>query len=268
MTLTTPLHHQVTGQGPHTLLWAHGMGFSMAADDGLGLFDWETLAHHCTLVRYDARGHGRSRPLAEPDEACWPALASDMLALAAVLGRPHFIAAGQSMGCATALHAACRHPDRVQGLVLVNPPTAWDSRPAQTQQYARLALALERKGRTSALVPWLRSRRPLPAWQAQARPDRIATHDRALLELPASTLATILQGARHSDLPTPAQLARLPPVPALILAWTDDPGHPLGTAETLARLLPRSELQVASSMAELAGWTDRIIHFLAQNSAT
>ncbi|MBV9945529.1 MAG: hypothetical protein JOZ69_01620 [Myxococcales bacterium] len=51
-------------------------------------------------------------------------------------------------------------------------------------------------------------------------------------------------------------------VPALILAWAEDPMHPLGVAETLKDLLPNARLEVARDAAGLASWPDRIRDFV------
>ena len=52
-------------------------------------------------------------------------------------------------------------------------------------------------------------------------------------------------------------------MPALILAWTGDPTHPVSTAEELAELLPSATLQLATTSEDLATWTDHLVDFLA-----
>lgn len=77
------------------------------------------LARRFDVVRYDARGHGRSSPpeIGGPDEQ-----ARDLLALVErlVLERP--IVLGHSMGASTALVAAAHAPERFRALVLEDPP--------------------------------------------------------------------------------------------------------------------------------------------------
>ena len=66
------------------------------------------------------------------------------------------------------------------------------------------------------------------------------------------------------------ELANLPPAveleaihaPALILAWTEDPGHPISSAEEVARRLPNSQLHIAQNAAEVATWTEEIRTFV------
>jgi hypothetical protein len=76
-------------------------------------------------------------------------------------------------------------------------------------------------------------------------------------------LPTVFRGAALSDLPPRAQLAGIAQ-PALILAWAGDPGHPLSTAEDLLAVLPDSELRVAQSPEDVAGWVDLADKFLSR----
>src|SRR5690242_6825837 len=76
------------------------------------------------VVRYDARGHGRSAATGDDADYQWSALAQDMLGVLDALGAETAVLGGASMGTATALHAAVSSPQRVEGLVLVIPPTA------------------------------------------------------------------------------------------------------------------------------------------------
>ena len=74
-------------------------------------------------------------------------------------------------------------------------------------------------------------------------------------------LPTILRGAAASDLPPAEAIAALD-VPALILAWDTDAGHPVSTAERLAALLPRAELHVAREPEEVSTWPARVAAFV------
>ena len=71
-----------------------------------GLLDWNRMRSVARVVRYDARGHGESESTPDPDTYHWRELALDQLALADVLGIERYIAAGASMGCATALRSS------------------------------------------------------------------------------------------------------------------------------------------------------------------
>ena len=85
---------------------------------------WATqLAHlrrNRRAVAFDVRGHGRSEP---PKDSNYTivAMAGDVSAVADTLGLDRFVLVGHSMGGGVALSYAGAHPDRVAGLVLLDP---------------------------------------------------------------------------------------------------------------------------------------------------
>src|SRR5205814_608983 len=62
------------------------------------------------------------------------------------VGAETAVLGGASMGTATALHAAVRAPERVEGLVLTIPPTAWGGRRVQAGIYRAGATVVARAG--------------------------------------------------------------------------------------------------------------------------
>ena len=74
-------------------------------------------------------------------------------------------------------------------------------------------------------------------------------------------MAHILRGAATADFPTRDQVRNIA-VPALILAWSGDAGHPVSSAEALHQLIPSSELAIATSAHDVATWSSRIVEFL------
>lgn len=214
----------------------------MAQEDRRGLFGWQ-VPDGWDLVRYDAAGHGTSAVHDhEPARYRWERLAGDMLSRSpgrAVLG-------GASMGAATALHAAVLEPERVEALLLVIPPTAWETRAAQRELYEGAAHVAERYGR--ARLQELVAERPSPAI-FEGRPELTAYDP----DIPDDVLPVVLRGAAASDLP-PREVVAALAMPALILAWDTDPGHPLATAEALDELLPTSRLHVARTLTDVESW--------------
>ena len=247
------------GAGP-PLIWGHGLLGSMGQEDAAGLMPEAELAGALRVIRYDARGHGRSEATLDPDDYRWPELARDLLALADELGLERAALGGVSMGCATALHAAVSSPARVLALVLVGPPTAWETRPRQARIYRFSSSLVERFGLTPfrclGALASLRARDPVFAAMQRSFLDHLARADRR-------AVSAALRGAAASDLPAPEDLRRLA-APALILAWRGDSTHPVSTAQRLAELLPDAELHVARSGEEIRDWPGRVRHFLAE----
>jgi pimeloyl-ACP methyl ester carboxylesterase len=253
------LECSVTGDGP-PFIWGHGLTSSMASEDAFGLLDFARLAERCRVVRYDARGHGRSQSTPDPDDYAWSELARDQLALADVLGIGTYIAAGASMGCASAIWAAVHDPERITALVLAIPPTAWESRAEQQQAYEAGARLVER-GRIDDYVE---------ASMATPPPDPLVPiadlyrdgYAAAMRTADPVRLARLFRGATTADMPPPEVVAGLRQ-PTLILAWTGDPGHPMSTAERLVELMPNAQLVTASTFTELRAWSDAALDFVS-----
>ena len=237
-------------------LWGHGLMGSIAQEDAIPILDWSPVCAHTRLVRYDARSHGASDLDLDPAHLRWPELARDMLGLADALGAPRALLGGVSMGCATALHAAVLAPDRVLGLVLVAPPTAWQTRPRQARFYRIASTVVSWVGlapfRLLASLPRPGSASPVAALQSGVA-EQLAHAD-------ARAVAAAMRGAADSDLPDRAALRELR-IPALILAWRGDSVHPVSTATQLAELLPRADLRVAAMLDEVRAWPALIATF-------
>ncbi|MFT7650369.1 MAG: 3-oxoadipate enol-lactonase [Candidatus Poriferisodalaceae bacterium] len=249
------LHHSTSGAG-QKVIWGHGLSQSRAAEDESPIVDWSRIDARTT--RYDARGHGFSSSTRDQDGYSWEALALDQLGLADALGVDHYIAGGASMGCGTALYAAALAPQRIDALVLVIPPTAWETRSAQASMWNTTADVVLAKGVEPIIAAGADIAPPDPFVGDVARKQRREAELRAW---DTTRLAQVFRGATKANLPDRDQIAAIS-VPTLILAWTGDPTHPVSTAEELHRLIAGSELHLASSSDEYDGWTDRVSAFV------
>jgi 3-oxoadipate enol-lactonase len=258
------LNVQIVGEGT-PFIWGHGLMSSIEGEDELDWFQWSSFPKNLKLVRYDARGHGRSQPSYRPEDYHWFNLGQDMVAVADAIGAGKFIAGGDSMGCATAIYAALQAPDRIGALVLVIPPTAWETRAAQGQLYKRFALigGLLGGGMLARLMSG-NMERMLPAWMVQAEPEKLRGMAQGLRALRARTLWNLMRGAATTNLPPRQDFKSLADIPAMILAWVGDPTHPVASAEELHKLLPRSSLFVAQGYEEFKMIPRRLREFVLQ----
>jgi pimeloyl-ACP methyl ester carboxylesterase len=243
--------------------WGHGLTSSSAQEDAAGLRLWDRLREGWEVIRVDARGHGASSAGTDPNAYRWSELAVDALGLADALGHSRFVIGGASMGAAVALHAAVAAPERIRALVLMIPPTAWATRPAQAARYRASAEIAEREG-LAALAAAEASQPPIPIFRGLFDPAEMARARYAGRD--ASVIAAILRGAAASDFPPAETVARLRQ-PTLLLAWEGDDGHPLSTAQRLAELIPGATLSVATQLTDLAAWPERVAAFCAAQSA-
>lgn len=252
--------YERVGRGEGTpLVWGHGLTSSRADEDRFPLIDLDLIGRRRPVVRFDARGHGASGDLVEPTDGDWASLALDEIGLIDRLGLDRVVLGGASMGAATALHAALVLGHRVGALLLVIPPTAWETRREQVELYEQMAAIVDSSGVEPLLA----------GVQATPPPDPFASDDRwierrsaTLRAADRSRLAAALRGAGHADLPARDRIASLT-APTLVLAWTGDPGHPTSTAHELGALLPRCDVSIASTADDLATWTDQVADFLA-----
>jgi pimeloyl-ACP methyl ester carboxylesterase len=252
------LAYGVRGSGTVPFVWGHGLMSNRAADDEGLLLNWEEIEGAARVVRYDARGHGESDTSVAAESYRWSEMALDQLALVDELGIDRFVAGGASLGAATALHVAVAAPDRIAALVLVIPPTAWDTRADQVDLYQQMADVTDRAGveplvRAAAVVP--------PPDPFVGRDEWVGRSERRLREAGAERLSVVFRGAATADLPSAGAVAEIG-VPTLVLAWSGDPGHPVSTAERLGDLIDGSEVRVAASWDELSTWTPQVVEFL------
>ena len=234
-------------------VWGHSLMGSMRVEDRAALWDWSGIERYAQVVRYDARGHGNSDGSYQREDYRWERMAADMLAVADVFiaasGATRCLLGGISMGAGTALEAALQQPERVAGLVLALPPTAWGTRPRQSAIYRRLAWV---SGLFGAAPYRLLDLLPIPV-REDGR-SQLALHTaKGLAQANPLYVQAALGGAALSDMPPPAELRALD-IPTLILAWEDDTAHPVSTAAVLADTLPDVRGMVLCHPGDIREW--------------
>ncbi len=246
------LHYTVRGRG-RAVVVLHGLLSDLERDRAQD-HDWQAaLGDEHTVITYDARGHGRSTGRAVPDDYRWDALADDLLALLDEIAPDDPVdGIGASMGTATLLHAAVKAPGRFRRLVLTIPPTAWQTRAAQSETYLQTAELVEQEGMRAFHLAL--AAQPLPPVMAD-RPGEPPTVDEKLLP-------SILRGAAVTDLPEPQAICKIE-APTLLLPWVGDPGHPVDTSQRLLDLLIDGDLRVAETADDWSRWPELVREHLA-----
>jgi len=238
------------------VVWGHGLTQSRELEDRRPMVHWAGIG--ARVLRYDARGHGRSQSTPDLDGYGWDELARDQLALVDAVGIDRYVAAGASMGAATALHAAVIAPHRVLGLVLVIPPTGWETRADQIAVYEQGAEIVAARG----VEPLIRAGEAIPPPDPLAGdPEYRALRAEALRSWDPQRLALAMRGATRAQLPTREAIASIG-CPCLVLAWSGDAGHPVSTADELRALIPHADLRIASTVDDMAAWSNTIGEFL------
>jgi len=105
------LSYELRGSGPPVVLLHGGL-----LDRRMWDAQVELLAPRCTVLRYDARGHGRSSTPTGPFRPH-----EDLRLLLAGLGIPRAVLVGLSGGARIAADFAISHPEQVERMVLAAP---------------------------------------------------------------------------------------------------------------------------------------------------
>jgi proline iminopeptidase len=110
------LWYKVSGAGPVCLMPTPAWG----ASSDMYVRTLKPLEKTFTVVYLESRGTGRSQRAQSPKEYTWDHLAADLDALRRHLAQEKVWLMGHSESGAQVLHYACRHPERVRGLVLIS----------------------------------------------------------------------------------------------------------------------------------------------------
>jgi pimeloyl-ACP methyl ester carboxylesterase len=227
------------------------------------------LSRNFRVIRYDARGYGRSGPVTGGFER-----ASDLHALLRALGVRRATLVGCSLGGGTAIDFALRHPDMVDRLVLVGSGVsgyAWPPDDMQAAGPVAARAALARGDTVGVARAWL-----LTDYLAAARehPRVAAKLDTLLAENVAYWKGLLRDGDLERD-PTPPALGRLGAIaaPTLVVVGSRDVTDIRHIADSLRAKLARARLVVfegadhVPNMEQPARFTRLIREFLAEPPA-
>jgi 3-oxoadipate enol-lactonase len=231
------IHYRLDGPvGAPALMLSNSLG----TDLGLWERQLPVLGGY-RLLRWDARGHGRSDAPAGP--YTMEQLSRDALALLDAAGIARTAYAGVSMGGAIGQWLAMNAPERIAGLVLANTaaqfgtPEVWNSR-----------IETVLRDGMGAVTPAVLERWFTPAFQARdpAEVDRVKA---MLLATPPLGYAGCSAAIRDTDFR--ADLGRIS-APTLVIGGEHDPATPPEKARELAANIPGAAL-VLLDAAHLSG---------------
>jgi 3-oxoadipate enol-lactonase / 4-carboxymuconolactone decarboxylase len=217
----------------------------MAGSLGSTLEMWDpqvaALSARFRVVRFDARGHGRSP--APPGPYVIDDLVDDAVALLDRLGVARAHVVGLSLGAMTAMRLAAREPNRVDRLVLL----CTSAKFASPEPWAERARTVRSEG-TAAITDAVVARWFTP---------ELAAHSPALVqrmrEMVASTsaegYASCCDAIRAMDLR--ADLGSIT-APVLAIAGADDPATPPEHLAAIVDAVPGARLLVLPQAAHLA----------------
>ena len=195
------------------------------------------------VIAYDARGHGRSSPSADPRAYEYDDLGADLEAVMDACGVERAVLAGASMGAHTLLWLALHRPERVAGVVAITP--AYLNRgetddPERLAHWAALSHGLRDGGIDGFLAAQGEPRVP-DRWRetvVKVIRQRLSAHEH--LDAVADALQVVPASHPFESVGDLAAIS----VPAVIVASEDeaDPEHPRGVGEAYAATIPGARL--------------------------
>ncbi|MFZ9395110.1 MAG: alpha/beta fold hydrolase [Erythrobacter sp.] len=202
----------------------------------------EALKGEYRVVRFDQRGHGLTGAAPDADYSN-AAFVKDIEAVADALQLERFVLGGNSMGGGLTVAYALAHPERLDGMVLVDAGGA----PVQGKGGGNIGFAIARMPVINRVVEHVtprfvveRSFRQSVSNQAIATPEAIDRYWE-LLRYPGNRAATVARFGQHRVPFTRAQVAALD-IPALVLWGTEDALIPVEAGRWYDRVLPQSTL--------------------------
>jgi pimeloyl-ACP methyl ester carboxylesterase len=241
------LDGEIAGEGPPVVL-LHGLS---ATRRNVVQGSRALLRRGYRLIAYDARGHGASSP---GTSYGYPELIEDLEAVLDDLGLDRVALVGSSMGAATGMAFALRHPERAAALVQITPAYNGAARTGNVDDGAwdAMATGLE-EGGVDAFVDVAQPAGAGDGWREIAREavrQRMERHEHPL-EV-AQALRQMPRSAAWDGLEALSEVE----TPVLVVASRDemDHLHPLAIAQEYARLLPNAELVVEDAGKSPLAW--------------
>ncbi len=219
------------------------------------------LSSSFRVLRYDQRGHGKTE--ATPGRYKFDLLIADALALMDALGIARAYFAGLSMGGATALGIAQRHPDRIERAIVCDSGCA--SSPQSAAQWEERIVLVQKDGMAPLVEPTVARWFP---------PDVVAENPPYVDRVRAMIRSTPVAGfigcaAALADHDFRSGVARTKP-PVLFIAGEKDAGGAVATAMKAMHMeLAGSEyVELAgaghiSNLDDPDGFTQAVLAFLA-----
>jgi pimeloyl-ACP methyl ester carboxylesterase len=193
------------GRGGLPVILAH----SLAGHSGHWQAQLDHLRPKRRAIAFDFRGHGESDPPRNRDYSI-AGMSDDISAVANALGLERFLLVGHSMGSGAALVYAASHPERVAGLLLLDPL-------GDATQFPR--------GEAQAFLSGFETNYDTASesyWTTIAGPDS-AVEDRLLADLKSTsrdTVVPVLRSVMEFD-PRPALARYAGPKLAVVTPYND-----------------------------------------------
>jgi 3-oxoadipate enol-lactonase len=232
------IDYRVDGTG-RPLALAHSLGMAGSIFDPMR----PLLESQARVLTWDARGNGSSQKPATD----WSIedLASDLNGLLDHLRMDRAVIGGLSMGGCTSIAFAIAHPERLDGLILMDTTAGYGEE--KRDAWEQRAQSAENKG-MEPVVPFNK-----PRWFSgsflESRSDRIDRVASILLSNDRSSYAAACRALGRFEARDRVHEIRCP---TLILVGAEDPATPVPMSEYLHEKIPHSELHVLEGLKHMS----------------
>lgn len=252
MRLHFEIDDQDRGRTRDVLVLSHSVGTTMSMWDS----QWGPLRERFRLLRYDARGHGRSAVPPGPYQL--EQLGEDVISLldALSIGRAHFC--GLSMGGLTGLWLGIHAASRIDRIIIANSAAKigsaelWEARIQSVHDGGMSSIA------DSVMARWF------TADFRRAESAQVASTRAAFVATPALGYANCCGALHEADLRSQIENIKLP---ALIISGSQDMATTTAEGRVMARQIPGArylELDSAhlSNIEQSARFNQAVTEFL------
>lgn len=204
------------------------------------------LGQDYRIIRFDQIGHGLTGPAPDGDYST-AAFVETVDQMASSLGLERFTLGGNSMGGEIALAYAIAHPEKLNGLILVDAGGAPQLGDGEGDGGGNIGFAIARLPVVNKLMTQITPRPIIEQSLAQSVTNQAVvtpqTVDRywELLRYPGNRAATLARFGQPRDSFTAEEVRRVT-VPTLIIWGEEDALIPFSTAQWFAKNLPESSV--------------------------
>ncbi|HYF63023.1 MAG TPA: alpha/beta hydrolase [Herpetosiphonaceae bacterium] len=236
MSLLTRHNVTVMGDGPQTMIFAHGFG----CDQHMWRFVAPAFADRYRVILFDHIGAGKADRTAYQRRkySALTGYADDVLALSAALGVTNGIFVGHSVSAMIGVLAAIKEPERFAALVLIGPSPCYINDGDYVGGFSRADIDGLLEMLDSNYLGWSHAMAPVIMGNPD-RPELGAELENSFCRTDPEIARQFARVTFLSD--NRADVARLP-VPAAILQCSQDAIAPESVGAYLARTIPVNRL--------------------------
>jgi pimeloyl-ACP methyl ester carboxylesterase len=228
-------HYEIVGKGP-PLVFSHGLAWDLNRSlELLGPIEG------CQLIVWDMRAHGATSPVGPAERLEFRTFAGDLFAILNYLRIDSAVLGGISLGAGVAAQCAIDHPERLLGLVLIQPAWLPDHYPTNLDWFVKTADLLDELGIDEGLR---RLERDPAFWELHKSAPHAAESLAGQFRKPLAVERSVRLRRLPTDRPVGAwdRVEQLQ-TSGLVVGTEGDPIHPMEYAEQWASHLRRSRLE-------------------------